>query len=87
MTGLGLLPERHLLVFARDHAAQEALGLLADALPAPAVGHAPCVLLLAVLPQADLPDDALEQGLHVVVEGGGRLDELTVEHHGARASL
>lgn len=87
MTGLGLLPESHLLVFARDHAAQETFGLLADALPAPAAGHASSVLLFAVLPQADLSDDAFEEVLHVVVEGGGRLDELAVEHNGAGASF
>lgn len=70
-----------------DHAAQEPLGLLADALPAPAVGHAPCVLLLAVFPQADLSDDAFEEVLHVVMKGGGCLDELAVEDHCAGTSL
>lgn len=87
VAGLGLLPEGHLLVLARHHATQKPLGLLADALPAPAVGHAPRVLLLAVPPQADLPDDALEEVLHVVVERRRRLDELAVEHHGAGAAL
>lgn len=87
VAGLWLLPERHLLVLARDHAAQEALGLLADALPAPAVGHAPRVVLLAVFPQADLSDDALEQILHVVVKGRGCLDELAVKYHSTGASL
>lgn len=87
VAGLGLLPESHFLVLACYHAAQEAFGLLADALPAPAVSHAPRVVLLAVFPQADLSDDALEQILHVVVEGCGRLDELAVKHHGAGASL
>lgn len=70
MAGFGLLPEGHLLVLAGDHAAQEALGLLADALAPLAVGHAPRVLLLAVLAQADLPHDALEERAHVVVQRG-----------------
>lgn len=87
VAGLGLLPESHLLVLACDHAAQEAFGLLADALPAPAVGHAPRVVLLAVFPQADLSDDALEQILHVVVKGRGRLDELAVKYHSTGTSL
>lgn len=60
MAGLRLLPESHLLVLACDHAAQEAFGLLADALPASAVGHASRILLFAVFPQANLPHDALK---------------------------
>lgn len=87
VAGLWLLPESHLLVLACDHAAQEPLGLLAYALSAPAVGHASCVLLLAVFPQADLSDDALEQVLHVVVKGCWCLDELAVEHHCTGTSL
>lgn len=87
MAGLRFLPEGHLLVFPGHHAAEEALGLLADALAPLATGLPPCVLLLAVLAQADLPDDALEQILHVVVQGGGRLDELAVEDHSTGAAL
>ena len=87
VAGLGLLPESHLLVLACDHAAQEAFGLFADALPAPAVGHASRVVLLAVFPQADLSDDALKQILHIVVKGRGRLDKLAVKYYSAGASL
>ena len=87
MAGLGLLSEGHLLVLARDHAAQEPLGLLADALAPLAAGHAPGDLLRGVATQSDLPHDALEQVQDVVVQRGGRLDELTVEDHGARAAL
>lgn len=67
MAGFGLLPEGHLLVLACDHATQKALGLLADALTAFAVSHAPCVLLLAVPAQADLPHDALKQSADIVM--------------------
>lgn len=87
VAGLWLLPESHLLVLACNHAAQEAFGLLADAFPAPAVGHAPRVVLLAVFPQADLSDNALKQILHVVVKGRGCLDELAIKYHCAGASL
>lgn len=87
VAGLGLLPESHLLVLASNNAAQESFGLLANALPPPAVGHAACILLLAVFPQPDLSDDPLKEGLNVVVEGGGRLDELAVEHHCTGTSL
>jgi len=87
VAGLGLLPEGHLLVLARHDAAQEAAGLLADALAPLAVGHAAGVLLLGVTPQADLPHDALEQVQHVVVQRRRRLDELAVEDHGAGAAL
>lgn len=68
MTGLGLLPEGHLLVLACDHATQKALGLLTDALAAFAVSHAPCVLLLAVPAQTNLPHDALEQSADIVMQ-------------------
>lgn len=67
MTRLGLLPKGHFLVLACNHATQKALGFLADALTAFAVSHAPCVLLLAVPAQANLPHDALEQSADIVM--------------------
>lgn len=87
MAGLGLELEGHILVVFGHDLAPEAPGLPGDALPPLLVGQPPLVLLLAVPPQAHLPHDALEQLLHVVLDGRRRLDELAVEHHGARSAL
>lgn len=68
MARFGFCFESHLLVVLGHNSAKEPLGLLADALPPLGVGHPAGVVLLAVLAQADLPHDALEQVLHVVVQ-------------------
>lgn len=70
MAGFGLLSEGHLLVLAGHHSAQEPFGLFADALATLAVGHAASVLFLAVLAQANLPYDALEEVTHIVMQRG-----------------
>ncbi len=67
MTGFGFLSEGHLLVLPGHYAAQETFGLFADALAALAVGHAAGVFFLAVLAQANLSDDALEEVAHIVM--------------------
>lgn len=87
MAGLGLGLEGHLLIVLCHQPAQEPLGLLADALPPLGVGQSPGVVLLAVFAQPDLPDDPLEQVLHVVMQSGRRLDEFAIEHHGAGSAL
>lgn len=87
MARLGFCFESHLLVVLCHDSAEEALGLFADALPPLGVGHPAGVVLLAVLAQPDLPHYALEQILHVVVQGGRGLDELAVKHHSTGPAL
>lgn len=87
MAGFRLLPESHLLVLACDHTAQKPFGLLADALPTPAVGHTSCILFFAVFPQANLSDNALKQVLHVMMKRCRCLNELAVKYHSTGTSL
>ena len=87
MAGLGSNLQSHLLVVLGHQAVQEAACLLGDAL-LPAVDAATALhRLLAVPAQTNLTHHALEQLAHVVVQGGRRLDELTVKHHGAGTAL
>lgn len=87
MAGFRLELESHVLVVFGHNLAPEAPGLPGDALPSLLVGQPPRVLLLAVPAQADLPHDALEQFLHVVLHGRGGLDEFAVKHHSASSAL
>lgn len=69
MARLGLEFEGHVLVVLGNYFAPEPPGFLGDAL-SPFLQRQPLlVLLLAVPAEPDLPHDALEQLLHVVLHG------------------
>ena len=87
MAGLGLGTHGHLAAVSSDHAAQEALRLLAQALSPPGTRLPTRVGLFAVPAQAYLTHDTLEQCLDVVVQRSRRLDELAVKDNGAGPAL
>lgn len=87
MAALGPCFNRHPLVFARHQSVQEAPCLLGNALFAFVDGTSALDSLAAVSTEADLSDHALEQLSHVVLQRRRRLNELAVEHHGARSAF
>lgn len=87
MAWFGLQPECYVLVVSGHQFVQEALGFFGQALAPAAQAPPPLVGLLAVPPQPQLPHDAFEHLLHVVLHHRRRLNELAVEHHSACPSL
>lgn len=87
MARLGLEFEGHVLVVLGNYFAPEAPGFFGDALSPLLQRQALLVLFLAVPPEPDLPHDALEQLLHVVLHRCRGLDELAVEHDGTGSPL
>lgn len=87
MAGFGLELEGHVLVVFGYDLAPEAPGFPGDALPPFLVGQSPLVLLLAVPTKADLPHNALEQLLHIVLHRRRGLNELAVKHHRTRSAF
>lgn len=87
MAGFGADLQGHLLVVLCHKPIQEASGLFGDALFSLVDGTPAFVLLFAVSPQSNLPHDALEELVNVVVEGGRGFDELAVKHHRASPTL
>lgn len=83
----GLELEGHIFVVFGHNLAPEAPGFPGDALPPLLVGQPPLVLLLAVPPQTHLPNNALEQFLHIVLHSCRGLNELAVKHHSTRSSF
>lgn len=79
--------DRHALVVPRHQPVQESPGLLGEALFAFVDGATPLDALAAVPTETDLPDDALKQLGHVVLQRRRRLDELAVKHHRTRSAL
>lgn len=87
VAALGPRSGRHALVVACYQSVQEAPCLLGNALLAFVDGAVALDGPAPVLAEADLADHALEQLSDVVLQRRGRLNELAVEHHGARSAL
>lgn len=85
VAGLGAGLERPAAGAAGREPRQEAPGALAEAGAPSGRGGFPGGAVPAA--QAQLAHHALEELGHVVLQRGGRLDELAVEHYGAGAAL